>query len=346
MGEMGLRSRLQARFMGWRHNTPLPKLDEKDTAVIFQSWHEFDSSSSRWIQLSAKKSTAGSYSTQSAQDIPLALVTWNINGTDLAPDIRTSAIVTHIRDMRPVMDVIFLQEVTRTTLSVLLAMPWVREQWYSSEADATSWGHQSISTMTLLSKSRFHGLKCTPERAALGAVWRVPFPSHFGRDALCCDIFLPICTPSECKKSVPGSHARIRLVNVHLDSLAIQPSYRPRQLSIIASYLRAAGRGLVAGDFNPVLPEDDSLINENNLVDVWTELRPNDPGFTWGIDGKQAYPANRLDKVAKLGLKTHEIEVIPPGTCTYAYAAENRPEEREHKWSDHCGLKCSFGLGD
>lgn len=62
-------------------------------------------------------------------------------------------------------------------------------------------------------------------------------------------------------------HPRIRLINVHLDSLLVRPSLRPRRLQIVSSYLRAAGYGLVAGDFNSVLPEDDTLVNGSHLID-------------------------------------------------------------------------------
>lgn len=109
--------------------------------------------------------------------------------------------------------------------------------------------------MTLLSKARFAlRYDSTIDNAVLGPVWRVKYPSHFDRDALCCDIFVP-----SLKK--PGSStARIRLVNVHLDSLPIKPSHRPRQISIVSSFLRIAGRGLVAGDFNPLFDEDVVLL--------------------------------------------------------------------------------------
>lgn len=145
----------------------------------------------------------------------------------------------------------------------------------------------------------------------------------------------------------------MRLINVHLDSLPIQPSKRPIQLSIIASYLRAAGRGLVAGDFNPVLPEDDALIGTNELKDVWADLRPEEDGFTWGADRVQRFPANRLDKVAMVGLRGHDIEVMRPGRCAMSSQGERQGmlgdgEEGDDDsmvwWSDHSGLLCSFGV--
>lgn len=160
--------------------------------------------------------------------------------------------------------------------------------------------------MTLLSKARFSG------PAWIGPVWRVELKSKYGRDVLCCDIFLPL--PNLGSALGEEGKKRVRLVNVHLDSLGIVPSCRPHLLATVASSLRSAERGLVAGDFNPVLPEDKTLVEENGLVDAWQELRKGDDGFTWGIDGKQAYPPKRLDKVAFIGLVAQDIEVMDPGS--------------------------------
>ncbi|KAL1970091.1 hypothetical protein VTN77DRAFT_6496 [Rasamsonia byssochlamydoides] len=264
-------------------------------------------------------------------------------------------------------------------------MPWLRDHWYSSEADTTKWGTQSFASMTLVSRSRFGDAGRAADKVALGPIWRAKYPSRFERDALCCDLLLPSLGPAPSRSRSPSSTStvapvtamsssvspeslpqkylsRIRLINVHLDSLPIQPSLRPRQLSIIASYLRAAGRGLVAGDFNPVLPEDDTLVSANRLVDAWTELHPNEAGFTWGFDGNQPFPPIRLDKVAMVRLKAYDIQVIPPGTCmgtgTSGQEREQQvgapllkqEQEQRHdhdsplRWSDHSGLMCSFAL--
>jgi tyrosyl-DNA phosphodiesterase 2 len=111
-------------------------------------------------------------------------------------------------------------------------------------------------------------------------------PCHFGRGALCCDVFIPMpigtaIRDDEGKKR--SESVKVRLVNVHLDSLAINNSLRSRQVEIVAGYLRAAGRGVVAGDFNPVKLEDVDLTAKNGLVDCWMELRPGAEGFTWGF---------------------------------------------------------------
>lgn len=171
----------------------------------------------------------------------------------------------------------------------------------------------------------------------LGPVWRMKYPSRFNRDALCCDIFWHGST-------------RIRLVNVHLDSLPIQPNQRPRQVAIAGSLLRTAdvGRGVIAGDWNPVSKEDLSLVQENSLTDAWEQLHPGEDGFTWGLDGKGApFPPARLDKFALIGLKVLGIGIVHPGSLKSVIEAggvEKVPmrDSEEVPWSDHSGLVCDF----
>lgn len=326
----------------------------------------------------------------------LVLVTWNVDYSSKAPEARMAAILNHIRHLGTsapaAPDVIFFQEVSRPALASALRDPWVREGWYSSEAadtTTTSWGKQSFATMVLVSRSRFSHARGggdgggVPGKATLGAIWRVKYPSRYERDALCCDVFLPSSSSSSSSSSstsqppsppaAPSSTTtRVRLINVHLDSLPIQPSYRPQQLSIATSMLRAAGRGLVAGDFNPVLPSDETLLRDSRLVDAWAELRPDEPGFTWGIDGGQPFPPTRLDKVGMLGLRPEGIEVLLCGDVAARSSSSLRRQQQQQQqqrqqqemegetaagqkqeegsrevtipWSDHAGLKCSFNL--
>lgn len=56
---------------------------------------------------------------------------------------------------------------------------------------------------------------------------------------------------------------QLRPVNVHLDSLPTKFSKQPEQLSIMADLIREARHGLVAGYFNAILSEDDTLIQDN-----------------------------------------------------------------------------------
>lgn len=349
---MSFFSRFRNRVLGWWHDVPLPAL-ETNASPIFQSWHRFDSFSNRWVPFHwpheiTQEEHSASADVGPAQGSRLVLVTWNVDATASGSEARISAIISHLQNSVPLVDVIFLQEVSRPALTTLLAIPWLRDHWYSSETDTINWGTQSFASMTLVSRLRLGDIGRAADKVALGPIWRVKYPSRFERDALCCDVLL----------TSSGSLSRVRLINVHLDSLPIQPSLRPLQLSVVASYLRAAGRGLVAGDFNSVLPEDDTLISTNCLIDIWAELHPNEAGFTWGFDGKQPFPLNRLDKVAIVGLKAYDIQVIQPGMCVSTSSQEREQQalllkqEQEKRddhssmlwWSDHSGLLCSFGL--
>ncbi|KAM5347039.1 hypothetical protein ACJ41O_010044 [Fusarium nematophilum] len=295
-----------------------------------QSWHQFIPSTRTW---SPAEAFGGSSFPRQAPELGrnldpgrLAVVTWNVDAGAQSSASRLEAIISCILGLNPVVDIIFLQEVSKSALVHLLKDTRIREAWYSSEAHTANWGGHLFATMTLLSKARFGN-------SSLGPIWRVKFPSRFDRDALCCDVLVPSQSDSQ-----PENH-RVRLVNVHLDSLPIEPSKRPQQLSIAADILREAGKGFVAGDFNPVLPEDDTLVEDNGLVDAWVKAHGSASGHTWGVDGKRAFPPGRLDKVAMLGLQPHEVEIIYPGVV---------PASQEGgdpiSWSDHCGLRCTFGF--
>ncbi|KAK2734448.1 hypothetical protein FQN57_001683 [Myotisia sp. PD_48] len=351
---MGLVSFLRTQVLEQWHGLPLPAL-ASDTSLSFQSWHNFNPHSGQWDHSHNSQTVTADQrdpgDTELHCDSKLVLVTWNIDSATPAPETRISAIISHIKSLTPPVDIIFLQEVSRPALLELLTIPWVRDNWFSSEADTTQWGKQSFASVTLLSRVRFGYPNYASNKITLGPVWRVKYASRFERNALCCDILLPT-------SSHPlMNQGRIRLVNVHLDSLPINPSLRPRQLSTAASFLHATGRGLVAGDFNPVLPEDDGLINTNGLTDAWVELRSGEPGFTWGVDGEQPFPPNRLDRIAITGLRAHDIRVIPPGSCSvdrniYEYtivppSTDPSPNSKSNpnilfQWSDHSGVVFSM----
>ncbi|XP_014562755.1 hypothetical protein COCVIDRAFT_83428 [Bipolaris victoriae FI3] len=263
----------------------------------------------------------------------LRLVTWNVNADAPFPKSRISALLEVIKTTGAT-NVIFLQEVSKDALAALLGEPWIQQKWYISDIDASAFGTQKFISVTLVSK-----VWVATEGILLGAIWRISLPSRFGRDALCCDM---IFNSSTDKTSGKGP-TRIRLINVHLDSLPINPSLRPHQLSICASYLSTAGRGIIAGDFNPVLPEDGDLVRTNDLTDAWACLHPNNAGHTWGVYGEHVFPPNRFDKVALFNLtpsamgilRTSEVEIYD---MTMPFGG---PElaEKVH-FSDHFGVWC------
>lgn len=342
---MSFISSIRTRYLAWSNSTPLPDLPDTPPPV-FQRWHAFDKTTCKWVPVQPSHVDTRSISR------PLRLVTWNVDALGDSPEPRMDGILSELQRMMengsgP--DIVFFQEVSSKALAHLLQSAWFREHWVSSEVDETNWAEVPFATMTLLSRSSFCGLAGNLENTLESTssstsdagsgdcpIWRVKYPSRFKRDALCCDIFW-------------GKETRIRLVNVHLDSLPIQPNQRPRQVAIAASLLRTAGVGcgVIAGDWNPVSEEDTSLVEENKLVDAWERLRPGEDGFTWGLDGKaEPFPPGRLDKVSVLGLKPLDIQVIHPGTLLAEPGSGKETVAGSGgygvPWSDHSGLFCSF----
>jgi tyrosyl-DNA phosphodiesterase 2 len=107
-----------------------------------------------------------------------------------------------------------------------------------------------------------------------------------------------------------------------------------------------AGRGIIAGDFNPVLPEDDDLVHTNNLIDAWAHLHPRSPGHTWGIYGEQSFPPNWLDKVSLLNLEPSDRGILRTSELGFCGedASDNVPGSglKAHL-SDRFGLWCEVG---
>lgn len=336
---MDIYAHAQTRPQSWIHETPLPA-PEAGTHPKFQHWHHFDPAAKQWVpfrpsskETSENQTKLPQETTTSSKD--LVLVTWNIDAASPYAQERASEIITFITGLNPSPTLIFFQEVSKQALQRILSDERVRSSWIASEGDDRVWGAQPFATMTLL-------LKTSP--AVPGPIWRVSYPSYFGRDALLCDLFVG---SQDQEFESESARLRLRLANVHLDSLALQPSNRPRQLSILASFLRAAGMGVVAGDFNPVLPEDEGLVEGNGLLDVWTVLRGGETGFTWGTDGKQRFPPRRMDKVVGLGVEGRSIRVLEAGRLGLeGMGGECDGGDGEGLlWSDHHGLVCSFGVG-
>jgi tyrosyl-DNA phosphodiesterase 2 len=299
---------LRAQLLSWWHETSLPDL--RGVSACFQTWHHHQDGN--WLASSPQISPLRE---SSREDLTtLNIVTWNVDSGAPSSGPRMRALLDAIESQTNA-DVIFLQEVNKTALAQLIDHPWIERNWYCSDVDDTNFGKQAFITVTLFSRRL---------SAHLGHIWRVALPSRFGRDALCCDIFV-----RNNRQQTP-----VRLVNVHLDSLPITPSLRPGQLSIVAKYLETAGRGIVAGDFNPVLPEDEGILADNGLVDSWTYLYPQEAGFTWGFRNDKPFPPRRMDKVAMLNVEPESMRILQMASVMY--------EDKAIDFSDHLGLACTF----
>lgn len=92
---------------------------------------------------------------------------------------------------------------------------------------------------------------------------------------------------------------------------------------------------------------DDGLFEDNRLVDVCTEVKGDEPGFTWGWDAMQMSPPRRMDKATMLGLEIKGIKILSPGRVTREGGAGMGPGQTGGHvegipWSDHSGLMCTL----
>ncbi|KAH9992893.1 hypothetical protein BJV77DRAFT_1000439 [Russula vinacea] len=216
----------------------------------------------------------------------------------------TQSLLSHILEGPKSPDIIFLQEVTPNVRAALLED--ARAFLVTDAEDQTSFEGVPFATMTLLSSARFaSGAESQEEgdgiggggKFTLGCVSRVTLPSKYGRDGLCVDIIPPTAAPGTV----------FRLINVHLDSLWYTLPFRAQQMKILADVLREPGcsGGIIAGDFNAISPEDEGLVDKNDLVDAWVALH--------GRAGPRGGTAGQVGQVAMMGLKAEEMEVIRPG---------------------------------
>jgi tyrosyl-DNA phosphodiesterase 2 len=319
-------SQMRTSIISWWQQTPLPTTT---ATASFQKWYNFDQD--RWISFGSDSPSRPGTRHQWAGSF--RLVSWNVNADASLPKSRMSALLQMIKTIGAA-DVIFLQEVPREALTALLEEPWIQQNWYTSDANPSAFEDQKFISITLVSK-----LWVATNEILLGAIWRISLPSRFGRDALCCDLIFN----SSSKHTSGRSSLRIRLINFHLDSLPINPSLRPHQLSICTSYLSAAGRGIIAGDFNPLFPEDDDHIRTNGLTDAWVHIHSKNPGHTWGVHGEQSFPPSRLDKVALFNLRPVDVDILQTsgfGLCGERALINSAESVSKAHFSDHFGLWC------
>ncbi len=325
------------------------------TPKISRILSTFSSCTRRWVP------TPPGLPTVSQNLTNISLSTWNINAFSPRPVARTSAMIDHLLT-RPstTCDIIFLQEVSREVRAYLLCNVHIRAGFFITDAeDEIALNGVPFTTMTLLSKAWFTSFTARGNTPAT-PVTRFKFPSQYGRDALCTDVSLPLPKSGPLLPEQQQTWQRLRLLNLHLDSLASTLHYRKEQMSIVGRILRRGNDeredgqrsiGLMAGDCNAISQEDQELIPKNGLIDAWSQLHGNDTakseGWTWR-DGNEKrrdkLPLGRLDRVATTaGLEPIEMHIIHPGTIKVP--RPGREGDGEVRWSDHAGLNCRFQIG-
>lgn len=256
-----------------------------------QNYHAFDPATSSWTPKSPSTTNTTEIPESTSSITNIALYTWNIDFMLPFAEARMRPALKYLDALTKsnpptTASVIFLQECVSSDLVTIAATPWVREHYHLTDLDSTNWATTHYGTVTLVDR-----------RLPITAAFRVHFSkTRMERDAFFIDVAL----------RSNSNHNKIRLCNSHLESLALEPPFRPPQMQLIARYLHEEGvqAGLTAGDFNSVQPFDRTLHVDNDLKDAYLEMggkEDDDSGFTWGQQAatklRKQFGCSRMDKV-------------------------------------------------
>jgi poly(A) polymerase len=168
----------------------------------------------------------------------------------IATDRRLPAILHELHQTQA--DIIALQEVTPTSIAVILATDWVKDYYITEAASANNikpYGNLIMSRFPFeLVEHQFSGHK----RVLVGK-WQI-------------------------------NDRSIHLANVHLTSDRGENALekRRRQLATVLGYLQQQfGDCFIVGDFNTRANEQDEIVNYAEFKDMWKELHPTEPGYTF-----------------------------------------------------------------
>lgn len=295
-----------------------------------------------WTGNEWKAQDASSSTGQAASDISkLALYSWNIDFMLPYANSRMNKGVSHLKSLiearasekSSTATIIYLQECVDSDLKLLAFNPWVRETFALSDLDVSYWQSGHYGTVSLIDR-----------RLPISSCFRVHYSeTRMQRDGLFVDVEI--------------RNKKIRLCNTHLESLALEPPYRPAQIKLCAEYMHASGvdGALAAGDFNAIQEFDRSLHSDNSLKDAYLELggdEDNKEGHTWGHQAattlRNQFGTSRMDKIYfRGGLELRSFEKFGGDIEV------DDPSEREdivklgfdQSWiTDHLGVKAVFSV--
>ncbi|KAL4965246.1 endonuclease/exonuclease/phosphatase family protein [Aspergillus stella-maris] len=262
-----------------------------------QAYYTFDPATRSWATKSS--STEEGPSTNRTITTALALYTWNIDFMLPFAAARMRPALAYLNKLTQQLapteaPIIFLQECTLSDLETIASTSWVQANFHLTDVDTTNWATSQYGTIALVSK-----------RLCITSTFRVHYShTRMDRDALFIDITFPLPLGTGIKRK------KIRLCNTHLESLALDPPLRPKQMQLVSAYMHEDGldAALVAGDFNAIQPFDRTLHSENKLKDAYLELggeEDSEEGYTWGQQAataqRERFGCSRMDKVFLTG---------------------------------------------
>ncbi|KAL8690152.1 MAG: hypothetical protein Q9218_004335 [Villophora microphyllina] len=206
-----------------------------------------------------------------ASEETLKVISWNINSRAPGRAKRTSAALDHLKALfetypHPSM-VVMLQEVHKDSLPVILAKPWVQDNFVISELENA----QEISNFMMISKHlRYRSWS------------RVALQSPTGKDALCVDI--EVSPPGARTEWPVKQYLRVCTTQLELGQEAKDEELRLLQLAQISALLKApvTGQvrivgGIMGGDldrFSTLNAAGEGGNDSTKLLDVWKRYPP------------------------------------------------------------------------
>lgn len=220
----------------------------------------------------------------------ISLYTWNIDFMLPFPSSRLRKAITHLQKLISAdsATIVFLQECLVSDLALLASDPWIQTTFHLTDLNASNWSSGHYGTVTLIDR-----------RLYVGTCFRVHYSqTRMERDALFTDVVLG------------NDKIVLRFCNTHLESLALEPALRPKQVALAARYLHEEGLagGVMAGDFNAIQSSDRNLHSDNGLKDAYIEVggeEDSESGYTWGQQAatklREQFGCSRMDKVFFVG---------------------------------------------
>ncbi|KAH8675538.1 Endonuclease/exonuclease/phosphatase [Xylariales sp. PMI_506] len=305
-----------------------------------QPYFAFDAASQQW---ESRTVSAEEKAQATAPGITkLALASWNVDFMLPQAEARMTAALITLQNLSAQLPsttavVIFLQECVESDLSTIAGQPWIRDNFHITDLDTTYWASSYYGTTVLVDR-----------RLPITSLFRVHYSkTRMERDALFVDVAL-----GQDQAKV------IRLCNTHLESLALEPPFRPLQVQIMAKYMHAdeIDGAVAAGDFNAIQDSDEKLHSDNVLKDAYLELggqEHSDQGYTWGQQAatllRERFGCSRMDKVYYCGqpLGLRSFERFGQGVVL-----EDKEQQDElvglgfdKAWiTDHLGIKVEFDI--
>ena len=183
----------------------------------------------------------------------LKLVTYNVLADNVAVKQRIPALFKILDESDA--DIIVLQECANWFLKLLFNEPWVKK-YYVAAKDKTAANNGEY---VILSKHQMQAsvFKLLPGKQERG-------------------VFIGLLT---------WKGRTLEVATSHLESYLQDGPTRAKQLDVIFPLLEEADDAIFLGDFNFGDGEEpDSSHLDKKYVDVWRELKPKDPGYTWNIE--------------------------------------------------------------